>query len=714
MGGRLGVEFIYSAEIIIHGDSSYEANRARCYRAAWKYKQGEIMKYSLLRAPGFRLLKVVYGLIALLAALTVTPIHAEVSRVDITQHTDLFNGRAYGAVGAYEWLQGRAYFTLDPAHARNKAVVDVELAPKNAKGLVEYSADVVILRPKDVAKANGVVVFDVINRGRYTILEYLNRGNRTAKELSEEFIGDDFLLKQGMTIVFLGWQQDLPDGMGLLRMSGPIIEGTASLIHGDAVVTTRVNEISLGDRLSIPYAVADLKSPDAVLTVAVSRSAPSQVVPREQWSFARMRDGALVDDPLRIHLKSGFEPGAFYRFVYPTRNSQIAGLALAGIRDLISWMRYDASAMVRARHAYAFGISQSGRFLRQFLYEGFNADLAGRPVFDAMMVHIAGGSRRGFNERFAQPSRNLVSRVFPFTDIEQIDAETGERGGILSRARQDKVVPKIFYTHSSWEYWGSAASTVQTTVDGKAEILIPDTSRAYLLAGTQHVPVAFPPRSVPALRGQLLPNPLDYRPVLRALYVALDQWVRTGAAPPPSRYPKLADGDLVTRAQLNVKGYGTIKTPASPQIAVRMDSGERTPGVSTIVPPKVGKPYAIFIPQVDGDGNDIGGIRAPELAVPLATYTGWNLRHPSIGAPGDLVQLGGSYLPFARTREMREKNGDTRLSIAERYTSREDFLGRVEKASRALVAQRLMMADDVAHVMKRAEDHWNHIHTERP
>ncbi|MEQ1776583.1 MAG: alpha/beta hydrolase domain-containing protein [Burkholderiales bacterium] len=643
-------------------------------------------------------------------ALVIAPVHAEVSRVDITQRTDLFNGRAYGAAGAYEWVQGRAHFTLDPANARNKAVVDIELAPKNTQGLVEFSADMVILRPKDAAKANGVVVFDVINRGRYTILEYLNRGNRTAKELSEEFVGDDFLLKQGVTIVFLGWQQDLPDGMGLLRMSGPVIEGLGSLIHGDAVVTARVNEISLGDRLSIPYAVADLKSTDAVLTVAASRSAPAQVVPRDQWAFARLRDGALVDDPLRIHLKSGFEPGAFYRFVYPTRGSQLAGLSLAGIRDLISWMRYDASALVKATHAYAFGISQSGRFLRQFLYEGFNADLAGRPVFDAMMVHIAGGSRRGFNERFAQPSRNLVSRVFPFTDVEQTDNETGERGGILTRARAEKVVPKIFYTHSSWEYWGSAASTVQTTVDGKAEIQLADTSRAYLLASTQHVPVAFPPRSVPALRGQLLPNPLDYRPVLRALYVALDQWTRAGTAPPPSRYPKLADRDLVARAQLNVKGYGTIKMPASPQIAMRLDSGERTPGVPTIVPPKVGKPYAIFVPQVDDDGNDIGGIRAAELAVPLATYMGWNLRHPSIGAPGDLVQLGGSYLPFALTRDAREKNGDTRLSIAERYTSREDFLGRVEKASRALVAQRLMMTDDVAHVMKRADDHWNHVH----
>jgi alpha/beta hydrolase family protein len=531
--------------------------------------------------------------------------------------------------------------------------------------------------------------------------------------MSEDFIGDDFLLKQGVTIVWLGWQQDLPDNLGLLRMSGPVIEGITSLIHGDAVVSSRVNEISLGDRLSVPYPASDLKSEDAVLSVAASRTAPAQVGPREQWSFARMRNGTLVDDLLHIYLKGGFDPGSFYRFVYPTRNPQIAGLALAGVRDLIAWIRYDPSATVKASHAYAFGISQSGRFLRQFLYEGFNADLAGRQVFDGMMVHIGGGSRRGFNERFAQPSRNLLSRVFPFTDMEQTDEETGERGGILMRAREAHVVPKIFYTHSSWEYWGSAASTVQTTVDGKVDIQIPDSSRVYMLASTQHVPAAFPPRSAPAILGQLLPNPLDYRPVLRALFVALDQWVRQGTPPPLSRYPKLADRALVARAQLNVKGYGTIKTPASPQLAVRLDSGERTPGVPTIVPPRAGTPYAIFVPQVDEDGNDIGGIRVPELAVPLATFTGWNLRHPSTGAPGDLVQLGGSYLPFARTREEREKTGDTRASISERYASREEFLGRVEKASRALVAERLLMPEDLVHILQRAEDHWNLVHADR-
>ena len=247
------------------------------------------------------------------------------------------------------------------------------------------------------------------------------------------------------------------------------------------------------------------------------------------------------------------------------------------------------------------------------------------------------------------------------------------------RAREARVVPKIFFTHSSWEYWGSGASTVQTTVDGKSDIALADTSRAYLLASTQHVPVAFPPKPAPATRGQLPPNPLDYRPVLRALYVAMDQWVRTGTAPPPSRYPRLADRTLVAREQLNASGYSKVNVPATPIVPVRMDSGERTPGVPTIIPAKTGKPYAVYVPQVDADGNDVGGIRVPELAAPLATYTGWNLRHPETGAPVDVVQLTGSYRPFARTRAERDQSGDPRVSIAERYPSREAFIERVQE-----------------------------------
>jgi hypothetical protein len=647
---------------------------------------------------------------AFAAAVVVNPARAEITQLEISSRSDLLNGKAYGVVGPYEWLEGRAHFALDPAHPANRAVVDIGLAPRNSRGLVEFSADIAILRPKDPARASGVAIFDVVNRGRPTILEYLNRGDRLAKPGAAEYSGDDFLFKQGATLVWLGWQHDLPAGQGMLRVAAPVVAGIEGLINGDEVVAAKTPDISLGDRTSIPYPAVAPDSDENTLSVADSRTAPPRVIPRSEWSFARMQNGELVADPKRIYLKSGFQPGSFYRFVYRTRDPYVAGVGLAAIRDLMSWVRHDPAAIVHAKQTYAFGISQSGRFLRQFVSEGFNADLSGRPVFDGMMIHIAGGGRRGFNERFAQPSRNLVSRVFPFSDIAQTDPETSERGGLLDKASEAKVVPKILYTHSSWEYWGSAASAMHTTIDGNSDVQIPDSSRVYFLAGTQHVPTAFPPRAAgPAQTGQLPPNPMDYRPALRAFYVALDQWVRDGASPPPSRYPLLAERNLVDRQQLNVRGLAGISVPASLQRPVRFDLGEKTIGIQTIVPAKAGKPYPVFVPQLDDDGNETAGIRMPELAVPLATHTGWNLRSPSIGAPTDLIQLGGSYRPFPRTAGDRERTNDPRRAIEERYPSRQHYLGLVAEASQTMVEQRLLMPEDVVQVLSSAKRHWDFL-----
>ena len=381
---------------------------------------------------------------AFIAIVVTVPARAEVTQIEISSRTDVLGGRSYGAVGSYEWLEGRAHFALDPAQPRNRAVIDLGLAPRNSRGLVEFSADIAIMRPKDQARASGVTVFDVVNRGLPTILDFLDRGNFLAKPgNTPEYIGDDFLLKQGTTLVWLGWQHDLPAQPGLLRMAAPQVTGIEGLVNGDEVVAAKTTDISLGDRTSIPYPAIDPIAVENTLSVAASSDAPPRLIPRSEWSFARMKDGNLIADPRRIYLKSGFEPGAFYRFVYRTRDPYVIGVGLAAVRDLMSWVRNDPTAIIHAQYTYAFGISQSGRFLRQFVNEGFNADLAGRQVFDGMMVHIAGGSSRGFNERFAQPSRGLVSRVFPFTDISQIDPETGDRGGLLDKVSEANVVPKF-------------------------------------------------------------------------------------------------------------------------------------------------------------------------------------------------------------------------------------------------------------------------------
>jgi hypothetical protein len=461
-------------------------------------------------------------------------------------------------------------------------------------------------------------------------------------------------------------------------------------VSAEVVVPRRVDSVALGDRGAIPYPVADVHAAENSLRVAGARGEAFTDVPRQRWRF----------DAARLHLDGGFEPGAVYEYTYLGKDPWVSGLGLAGVREIISWMRFEPSALVRATRAYAFGISQSGRFLRQFVHDGFNADLtAGRPVLDRMMIHIAGGSSRGFNSRFSQASFSPMSRVFPFTDLEQTDASTGERGGLLARAAAASVVPKILYTSSAWEYWGALASSVHTTVDGRADMRLPETSRVYLMAGTQHVPVAYPPDVDAAEPGQLRENPLNYRPVLRALFVALDAWVHEGIAPPPSEVPTIAAGTLVPTSRLDGRGFSAITMPPGPKLFFR---------------PGGGAPYVSLVASVDADGNEVAGVRVPEQAVPLATYTGWNLRSPTIGAPTDLIQSTGSYYPFAATRADRERAGDSRLSIAERYSSKDDYLTRIEAAARALVARRFLLTGDVAFVRDAAETHWSALTSREP
>jgi hypothetical protein len=659
--------------------------------------------------------------VLLLLSLQATLSRAEVTRVDVATHEDTLGGRSFGAVGAYEWITGRAHFALDPSNAANDIITDLKLAPRNTEGRVEFSAELIILRPKDPARANGVVLFDVANRGRLQILSFLNQGTGTSRT-ADAYLGDGLLMKQGYTIVWIGWEQGLPAASDLVHLFGPVIKDVRGMVYGDIQVSARVADVSLADRGYIPYPVADPRASENRLTVQAALDATPRLVPRDAWSFGRMQNGALVDDPMRLYLKDGFEPGAVYQIVYVAKDPQVVGLGLAGVRDVITWVRHDPTALVHATRAYAFGMSQSGRFLRQFLHDGFNADTAGRQVFDAMMIHIAGGSSRGFNERFAQPSRNGLSRTFPFTDVEQTDPETGTRDGLLTKAQRQGVVPTLIYTSSSWEYWGSLASNIHTSIDGSTDLDLPDTSRVYLLASTQHIVPAFPPRysvppssppvtgaeliAAPAERGQLRVNTLNYRPVLRALFVALDQWVQSGTLPPPSSVPRIADKTLVSRAQLNMKGFATVTAPTTPQLLPRLDAGETTRGVPTVIPPREGKAYVARVPQVDDDGNDVAGIRVPELTVPLATHTGWNLRDPSIGASTDLIQMNGSYNPFPRTVAERERTHDSRRAIEERYPSVQHYLGLIAQAAHRLVDQRFLLSEDVFQVLTSAEAHW--------
>jgi hypothetical protein len=599
---------------------------------------------------------------------------------------------------AYERIVGRAYFSVDPALTVNRAVVDLDRAPRNAEGRVEFSGDLHILKPKAEA-ANGTLLFEVSNRGGRGMLNLFDRGS------SSDELGDRFLLERGYTLVWLGWQFDVPERGNLLRMYAPVARGVTGLVRAEMVVDRRTTRQSVADRNHQAYPVMNPQGPGLALTVRDRVEGPRQTIPRRAWHIA---------GGVEVVLDAGFAPGRLYELVYPASDPPVAGLGMAGIRDLISAMKYGRE-YGDLKRAIAYGASQSGRFLRAYLYDGFSQDEQNRKVFDGVMAHVAGAGRGSFNVRFAQPSRDghpflntlYPTDVFPFTDLEETDPVTGARGGLLAHAGKPESWPKIFYTNSSYEYYGRDAGLIHSSPDGKSDAPLASTTRVYFFAGGQHGPAAFPP---PQHDTQNRSNPNPYTWCMRALVVAMDSWIQGGAAPPDSLYPRVSADQAVTLGAVQFPKLPGITFPARTTRAWRADFGpEFAKGVLTQEPPRLGAAFAVLVPQVDRDGNDMGGIRMPEIQVPLATYTGWNLRAREIGAAEELYSMQGSWIPFARTREGREKAGDPRLSIAERYASREAYLANFEAAAKSLAAAGFLLPGDVAKLVERGAAEWDYV-----
>jgi alpha/beta hydrolase family protein len=631
------------------------------------------------------------GLVLMISSLS----FAGVTRIDITERSPILNGASFGSAGPYERIVAKAYFAVDPKLGPNRIIADIDNAPRNAQGKVEFSADLYILKPRDGAKGNGTALVEISNRGGKGLLSMfdLAPGSRDPRNAPE--FGDNFLLEQGFTLVWVGWEFDVPPEKGMLRLEAPIATDHGKPIYGlvrsEWIGDERVTTIPLGDRTQIGYPVADPNDPANQILVRDSVIGERKTIPRADWSFA---------DSNHVTMASGFEPGKIYEVIYKAKDPVLVGLGPTAVRDMASFLKYGGTDTALGdpytKRTVGFGVSQSGRFLRTFLYDGFNEDESGRRAFDGIWAHVAGAGRGNFNYRFAQPSRdghpflNVLYPVDipPFTDDD----------GLLKKAKESHVAPKIFYSNGSYEYWGRAASLIHTTPDGKKDEPPAKDTRIYFFAGAQHSTGTLPPRK---LEAQNLANTNDYRYGMRALLEAMQAWLKDDKEPPPSKFPLIGHDQLVSLGAFAFPRLEGLNLPTHKRDAYQLDFSSE--------PPKTGQRFQTLIPQVDLDGNETSGIKMPEISVPLASYTGWNLRSKQIGAPDQLYSMVGSWIPFPVNETERGSHKDPRLSIESRYKSKRDYLEKITVAAQDLVKQGYLLDEDIPKLRDRAAKEWDYV-----
>ena len=622
-----------------------------------------------------------------------------ITDIAVTDIADFADGHEFGTAGAYVRIKGLARGALNPAAPENAGIADLDKAPTNAKGLVEYAADFDLLRPKDPLRGSGILVYDVPNRGSkriFTLLDDVAPSDpaRNNDPKTREDAGLGFLLGRGYSLVWSGWDPGAPRVNGNLGADFPptLEDGRiAGRIRDEFHFGTRAPGDGSVRRLSYPAAATDQSG--ARLTVRSRESDPRTEIARETWEFIDDRSIRLLPEGRK------FEPVKIYELWYEATGAKVLGIGYASVRDLVSFFRYRSanrggipnplvSGMSGIRHALAFGVSQSGRFLRHFLELGMNADEAGQQVFDGVFSHVAGAGKVFANHRFGMPGRTATQHEdrlypenwFPFSTARTADPVSGRICGLLSGAASD---PKVIETNSATEYWQKGASLIHTDSGIRRDLPLPANSRAYMIAGTQHGGRAgADPGPGPCVNPR---NPHSATPALRALFVALEEWVTQDVAPPPSRVPSLAGGTAVTA--------DCVKMPEVAGFVVAAGANPILPPVAWVDPPEVSPPapYTTFVSAVDSDGNEVAGILLPLIAVPLGTYTGWNLYRAQ---PDELADRDGSLIPFATTRAEREAAADPRPSLEERYGTSRAYVAKVEAAAATLVAERLLLPDD--------------------
>ena len=659
----------------------------------------------------------------------------------ISERTLFAEGDAFGETGTYERIKGRVCYAVDPQEEAFSRITDLDKAPTNEKGLVEYSTDFLILKPQNPKKGNRRLFFDWGNRGNIRCLQFFNDALASNDPKTREHAGNGFLFRRGYTLVFAGWQGDLLAGDGRFLMDLPVASNHGKSITGQVRSEFILEESGIttqplsGWANTRSHPTVSLDTNQASLTRRLYADASREVIPSDQWMFARDEGGsgldgvskqtAIVPSDTNIYLPGGFETGWIYELVYTGRNPLVLGLGHPAVRDLISFLKYgdfddqghpNPLGKRRIDKAYGWGRSQTGRAIRDFVYHGYNEDFDGRKVFDGLMPHVSGAGLLWMNHRFAnavspagqehEVHHNCADR-FPFSYAVTTDHLTGKTDSILKRPASD---PLIIHTQSATEYWQRRGSLVHTDTQGH-DLEQPERVRVYAWGSSEHF--ADSGMSEPS-RGpcQNLSNVVRTSLFLRSALDNLDLWATDDVAPPSSRYPRRSDGTLVDgnewRHQFpQIPG---VALPNGPAQLPLLDFGpDFEKGLLTLEPPLVLNPngYPTLVPSVDSDGIDQGCLNAPMVLAPLATYTGWNLRARGQGQ-GAMHKFTGSTIPFAETPEEQLATADPRPSILERYPNSEAYLDAIRKAARQLVEERYMLEEDVERCLEWARD-WDRL-----
>ena len=620
--------------------------------------------------------------------------------VNIKSREPYANGKSFGDSGAYERIEGILTYSVEPKNAANASIVDLEYAPVDVEGCVRFESDFTLVAPTSPAHGNGRLIVEVVNRGRRRTVAFFNRAPTPPITSSGIPEGDGYLLNHGYSVLSIGWQWDVYRSDALLGLDAPEIFIDGEPVTGRACVEMRPNVVEttrlLANREHRPYPVSDLDDANTMLMVRDWEDGPDTIIPRSEWRFP---------DPEHITLDSGFQPGKIYYAIYTAANPVVVGCGMLAIRDAAAWFRAANDVSPGYQKIYGHGVSQCGRLLRHMVYLGLNVSEDGSQVFDGLLPHVAGGRMGEFNHRFAQPSCQSnpgFGHQFPFSDNNLTDTLTEKADGLLNRLRDLNAVPKIIYTDSAAEYWRGDACLAHIDTSGTADLEPAPETRRYLFAGTQHLPGApdlMVGQGPDGSTGGHPYNAVDYIPLLRAALTNLDRWVTDGLEPPPSQHPRLDDGTAVSQVAY-LQRMPTIPGRNRPYAdrlwRVReIDVGPDAERGIASYPVREGREYPHLVPASDSDGNDLAGIRLPDLAVPVGTHTGWNLRHPDTGAPEQLMSMQGSSHWFPATSDLRDETGDPRVSIEERYTSRETYGALVKAAATKLASDGYLLSEDI-------------------